>query len=82
MTKDTLEEIAASGNDLRTLKALRQKIAATIDESNSGRDIAALSRQLNLVMDSIRELESKDKPTEIDDLLSRRERKLVRPVKP
>ena len=78
----SLEDISAAGDDLATLKALRQKIAAAIDNSNSGRDIAALSRQLSLVMDSIREMEAQNKHTEIEDLLAKRDRKLVRPVKP
>ena len=80
--KETLEEIAASGNDLETLKALRQRIAAAIDKSNSGRDIAALSRQLTLVMDQIRKLEAEDRPTEIEDLLAKREYRKVRPARP
>ena len=77
-----LEDVSAAGDDLATLKALRRKIAAAIDKSNSGRDIAALSRQLTLVMDQIRKLEAEDRPTEIEDLLAKRDRKLVRPAKP
>lgn len=50
---DTLEK----GNELETLKALQHKIAATIDESNSGRDIAALSKQLREVTERIAELD-------------------------
>lgn len=52
-----LERIAKKGEELEILRALRQKLAATIDESNSGRDIAALSRQLQIVIARIRELE-------------------------
>ena len=48
---DTLEN-----SELTTLKALQRKIAATIDESKSGRDIAALSRQLREVTKRIAEL--------------------------
>ena len=50
---DTLEK----GSELTTLKALQHKIAATIDESNSGRDIAALSKQLREVSARIAELD-------------------------
>ena len=50
---DTLEK----GSELTTLKALQYKIAATIDESASGRDIAALSRQLREVSARIAELD-------------------------
>ena len=52
-----LERIAKKGEELEILRALRQKLAATIDESNSGRDIAALSRQLQIVIARIRDLE-------------------------
>ena len=77
-----LEDVSAAGDDLATLKALRRKIAAAIDKSNSGRDIAALSRQLTLVMDQIRKLEAEDRPTEIEDLLAKREYRKVRPARP
>ena len=50
---DTLEK----GSELTTLKALQHKIAATIDESNSGRDIAALSKQLREVTEKIANLD-------------------------
>ena len=50
---DTLEK----GSELETLKALQHKIAATIDESNSGRDIAALSKQLREVTEKIADLD-------------------------
>ncbi len=78
----SLEDVSAAGDDLATLKALRRKIAAAIDKSNSGRDIAALSRQLTLVMDQIRKLEAEDRPTEIEDLLAKREYRKVRPARP
>lgn len=52
----SIEEVTGAGDDLEALIALRQKIARTIDESNSGRDIAALSRQLLGVMNQIAEL--------------------------
>lgn len=55
-----LEEIAEKGNKLNTLKALRCKIANAIDESSSGRDIAALSLRLMDVMDQINSLEGND----------------------
>lgn len=61
-----LAQIADEGNDLETLKQLRHKIAETIDESNSGRDIAALSRQLQIVMQQITVLEAEKKEAETD----------------
>ena len=64
-----LEQIANKGDDLETLKALRQKLARTIDESNSGRDISSLSRQLQIVMTQITELEEERKIREEDTIL-------------
>lgn len=62
---DKIELVAESGNNLDTYKALRQKIARTIDESKSGRDIAALSKQLQIVIAKIEELEAEpEKRTE------------------
>ena len=64
-----LETIAQKGDDLETLKALRQKLAHTIDESKSGRDISSLSRQLQIVMSQITELEEERKLKEEDTIL-------------
>lgn len=66
---DLIEKIADKGDDLETLKALRQKIAKTIDESKSGRDIASLSRQLQIVMTQISDLEEVRKSREDDTVL-------------
>ena len=57
---DDLPQISETGNRLETLKALRQKVAEAIDKSKSGRDIAALSRQLQIVMVEIEEIEAAD----------------------
>lgn len=46
----TLSEAAAGNNRRDTLIALRDKLARTIDECESGRDIAALSKRLMEVM--------------------------------
>lgn len=56
-TGHTLTTIADSGDVLETLRELRHKIAVTLEECQSGRDIAALSRQLVLVVQQIEELE-------------------------
>lgn len=50
-------ETSENGDTLETLKELRRKIASTIETTKSGRDIAALSRQLQIVMLKIDELE-------------------------
>ncbi len=73
----TIANIAKNGSDLETLKALRQKIAETLDKSESGRDIAALSRQLQNVLEEIRDLEAaegiqKDRESVLDQVRARR----------
>lgn len=55
----TLESVIQdNAGELETMKVLQLKLARTIDESNSGRDIAALSRQLREVTAKISELEA------------------------
>ncbi len=56
-----LTKIADMGDELQILKSLRHKLAVTIEESQSGRDVAALSRQLRDVISKISELESGNK---------------------
>ena len=56
---------AVSSNDRRgALVALRDKIAATIDGTDSGRDIAALSKRL---MEVMREIDALPDPQAEDD---------------
>ena len=62
-------EIADKGDNLETLKQLRHKLAETIEESRSGRDIASLSRQLQIVMGAIEELEEKQRNETDDSIL-------------
>lgn len=52
-TRKTIVSVADGGDRLETLKALRHELAMAIQQSSSGRDIAALSRQLREVMDEI-----------------------------
>ncbi|HIW77059.1 MULTISPECIES: hypothetical protein [Gordonibacter] len=52
----TLLEAAKSGNTLETLERLRDKLADSIETCESGRDIAALSRQLSQVLEQIEEV--------------------------
>ena len=51
----SLTEAAKTGNRRETLEALRDKLAYTIENTESGRDVAALSRRL---MDVIAELDA------------------------
>ncbi len=56
-----LTEAAKSGNKRETLIALRDKIAETIENCESGRDMASNSKRL---MDVIAELEALPDPEE------------------
>lgn len=53
----TLASAARSGDKLSTLKQLRDQIAKSIQDSDSGRDIAALSKRLMEVMDEIERMQ-------------------------
>lgn len=72
-----LVEAAKSGDKRATLIALRDKLAETIDNCESGRDIAANSKRL---MEVMAELESLPDPKEIkiskhDRLKEKREKR-------
>ena len=54
-----LVKAARSGNRRETLEALRDKIASSIQDCESGRDVAALSKRLMEVMG---ELDALPKP--------------------
>lgn len=70
-----IEEIAEKGDDLATMIALRQKLARTIDESRSGRDIASLTRQLQIVLSHIEELERRKQINDADSVIAQVRRK-------
>lgn len=72
-----LVEAAKSGSKRDTLIALRDKLAETIDNCESGRDMAANSKRL---MEVMAELESLPDPSEIkiskhDRLKEKREKR-------
>lgn len=52
----TLTTAAASGSRLRALRALRDRLAADLDETDSKRDVASLSQRLMDVLAQIDEL--------------------------
>lgn len=54
----TLSDVAARGNQLETLKALRDVLAEQIDITTSGRDLAPLTRQLQIILTQISEIEN------------------------
>lgn len=60
MQKMTLSEIAKAENDLDTLRKLRQIVCDQIDHTSSGRDLAALSRQLLFIIGRIDAIKAAD----------------------
>lgn len=75
---NSLLEISETGNDLETLRALRRKVAVTLDECKSARDIAALSRQLQSIVAKITEIESSGQETEMDLIIAKYKGRSVR----
>ena len=72
MSNTKLAEVIKENDELKTYKAIQEKIAATIDGSNSGRDIAALSKQLREVTQKIAELEAQTEADDISTILENR----------
>lgn len=68
----TFAEAVRSSDRRDALIALRDKIAATIDGTDSGRDIAALSKRL---MEVMREIDALPDPGESDDPVEAARRK-------
>lgn len=68
----SIHEAAVSGDRLKTLQALRDKLAHEIDTCGSGRDLAALSRQMTLVLAEIAELAPTDEVDVVDEIAARR----------
>ena len=60
-----LMDAARSGDRRSTLEALRDKIAASIQDCESGRDVAALSKRLMEVMG---EIDALPEPADFDEL--------------
>ena len=72
-------DIAEKGERLATLKALRQKIADTMDKSDSGSDIASLALQMQKVLIQIEELELEaDDDDELDEIIEQHRGQRVR----
>ena len=70
-----LPEAAASGNRRSALVSLRDLLARVIAETDSARDVAALSRQLTDVLAQIEEMDAakpEQEGTPLDELRKRR----------
>ena len=68
-TMSDLLQAAKSGDKRATLIALRDKLAETIQNCDSGRDMASNSKRLMEVMAEIEALPSEDKKTSRHDKL-------------
>jgi len=60
--KKSLVTVTDSGNRLETLVALRHKLATAIEQTESARDIAPLSKQLREVMEEIDTIKQAEAP--------------------
>lgn len=69
-----ITEAASSGDRLKALQALRDVIAERIVESESARDVAALSGQMTQILKQIEDLDraSGAKKSKVDELAARR----------
>lgn len=74
-----LEVAAASGDRLKALTALRDRLAKEIEGCDSARDVAALSRQLTDVLRQVEELtpDVAEERSPLDELAQRRSRSAV-----
>lgn len=69
----SIEDVAGTGDRRRTLVAVRQVVAGAIDADPSPRDLAALTRRLQLVMGEIAGLsEPKREESVLDEIARRR----------
>lgn len=71
----SLSEIAKTGDRAETLRALRDRLAEEIEQTNSGRDLAALSRQLTEVLSQIADLPNGTVLSAADEIAARREQR-------
>lgn len=86
MDDETLYEVAARGDELETLQAGRNMLAAEMDRLQSsqsaneaaGRDYAAMLKELRATMAEIRELGAGVEQDELDELRKRRDERRAR----
>jgi hypothetical protein len=67
-----LAGVAATGDRRATLEALRDLLAAAIDDTESGRDLAALALRLTDVLNEIDKLPTSKDVTAADEIANRR----------
>jgi uncharacterized protein HemX len=70
---DNLEDVAAGGDTIATLEAMRQRIAADIDTCDNLRDKSALYLRLEAVLKTIAELRPPAQEGDsVDEIAARR----------
>lgn len=73
---DSLTDVTSNGDKLRMYECLRMDIAKQIEGTDSGRDVAALSRQYIDITERIAALkeasEKQDRRSPLDEFLGRR----------
>ena len=72
MEPKPLAEVAVGGDRGATLEALRDRLCRQIDETDSARDVAALSRQLTEVLTLLAKITGPAKESPLDELARRR----------
>lgn len=65
----TLAEIASTGDRLKTLQALRDRLATDLDLTTSARDVASLTSRLVEVLEQIADLTTEEDHDDLGDLL-------------
>jgi hypothetical protein len=76
MTQRRFSAIAAEGDRLKTLQALRDEIAAAIDVVTDASELSSLALRLQRVLAEIQELGGASKKEEPNELAARRDAKL------
>lgn len=70
-------EVAASGDRLATLEALRDRLAREIDAGPEPRDLASLSRRLEAVLEQIDGLKDGSEDDAVDELRRKRAERMA-----
>lgn len=82
MSRESVSEASSSNDRKRALVALRDKLAASIDECESMRDLAPLSSRLSYVLAQIEELTPKVQTGDpVDEIAARRAARGAGPAK-
>ncbi len=64
-----LSEIVDSADEYKMLKALRMKLAVTLDRTTSARDISSLCKQLREINEKIKMIEESNQDSLIEEII-------------